>query len=148
MVEQPRGQRRVSELVLGRHLETGELTTLRQPGRDRVEDRGGLLAPLALLGFVAAICTRNPRRLGSALPFLLTTVPLVRFGVQRRSPATFWAPFGSLVRALAFGAGIAQAFIALFTGKALRGRRAQIAAAAAGTAGDQAQPRKESREAL
>lgn len=107
-----------------------------------------LLAPLALLGFVAAICTRNPRRLGSALPFLLTTVPLVRFGVQRHSPATFWAPFGSLVRALAFGAGIAQAFIALFTGKALRGRRAQIAAAAAGTAGDQAQPRKESREAL
>ena len=38
VVEQPRGQRRVSELMLGRHLETGELTALRQPGRDRVED--------------------------------------------------------------------------------------------------------------
>ena len=70
-----------------------------------------LLAPSAALALLAALFTRNPRRLGSALPFLLTTLPMVRFGMLRRSNATPWVPVGSLVRALAFGAGIARALL-------------------------------------
>ncbi len=70
-----------------------------------------LLGPPALLAMVVALATRNPRRLGAALPFLLTTIPMVRFGLRRKSPATPWVPVGSLVRALAFDAGIVRALL-------------------------------------
>jgi GT2 family glycosyltransferase len=70
-----------------------------------------LLAPLALWALLATLITRSPRRLGSTLPFLLTTLPMMRFGVQRRATVTPWVPLGSLVRALAFGVGIARALL-------------------------------------
>lgn len=83
-----------------------------------------LLAPLAMLALLSTLLTRSPRRLGPALLFLLTTLPMIRFGVTRYPRAALWAPVGSLVRALAFGVGIARALLEGGTESA-QGREAQ-----------------------
>lgn len=73
------------------------------------------LALLALLSLGAALLGRTPRRLAGALPFLLSTVPMLRFALQQPNPALRaaapWVVWGSLVRALAFVLGVAKALL-------------------------------------
>lgn len=67
------------------------------------------LALLATLAFVLALLARSLRWLWLAAPFLLTTVPTVRFARRKHSAAVWWAPWGLWLRSLAFVIGVAHA---------------------------------------
>lgn len=68
------------------------------------------LAVLATGGLAAALLWRG-RALLLALPFLFSTVPMLRLALQLRSPALPWVPFGAWLRAWAFVLGVGQALV-------------------------------------
>lgn len=70
-----------------------------------------LFAPLAALGMAAALLARRARWLLAALPFLLTTLPMLRLARRLGSPAPPWVIWGAWLRAVAFAAGVAQALL-------------------------------------
>lgn len=67
------------------------------------------LALLAVAGMVAALFTRRPLRLLPALPFVASTLPLMRLARSTDSLGAGWVIWGSFVRALAFVAGVSKA---------------------------------------
>ncbi len=69
------------------------------------------LAPAALGGLLWAAAARAPRRMLLALPFLASTLPMLRFALHQKSPAAPWVPWGSLLRALAFVIGVSRALL-------------------------------------
>ncbi len=69
----------------------------------------GLLAPLGLL---LALWRRRPGPLGLAAPFLVTTLPFVRFAARRDRPVAAVAPWGLWLRSLAFAVGVAGGLLA------------------------------------
>jgi hypothetical protein len=69
------------------------------------------LAVLATVGVVLAVITGRTRRLGLAIPFALSTAPMVRFGLRIGSPATPWAPWGLWLRSIAFALGGGKAVL-------------------------------------
>ncbi|MGL4649326.1 MAG: glycosyltransferase family 2 protein, partial [Caldilineaceae bacterium] len=73
------------------------------------------LALLATLAVLRALLGASPRRLLGALPFVLSTLPMVGFARRHANPAlratAIWATWGSYVRALAFVIGVAQALL-------------------------------------
>lgn len=69
----------------------------------------GLLAPL---GFVLALWRRRPGPLGLAAPFLLTTLPFVRFAARRDPLVAAVSPWGLWLRSLAFAVGVAGGLLA------------------------------------
>lgn len=70
------------------------------------------LALLATVGSLAALALRRPRLLALALPFLASTLPMLRFVQQREPGVAFWVPWGAWLRATAFLVGIARAAVA------------------------------------
>lgn len=73
------------------------------------------LALWALLSVLAGVLGRAPRRLAGAAPFVLSTLPMLRFALQHPNPAVRaaapWVVWGSLVRALAFVLGVARGML-------------------------------------
>lgn len=81
-----------------------------------------VFAPLLLAGLVGGMIGRRPTRLLWGLPLLVSTLPLARLAWKRSPGDALWAPWGVLLRALAFGVGIGQAAL----GVRRRAGRAQM----------------------
>ncbi|HRX01636.1 MAG TPA: glycosyltransferase [Anaerolineae bacterium] len=71
-----------------------------------------LLAPLALLGVIAALLHRRPVWTALAAPFLATTLPFVRFAARRDPVVAAVSPWGLWLRSIAFAAGVAAGALA------------------------------------
>lgn len=69
----------------------------------------GLLAPL---GLVLALLRRRPGPLALVAPFLLTTLPFVRFAARRDPLVAAVSPWGLWLRSLAFAVGVAGGMLA------------------------------------
>ncbi len=70
-----------------------------------------VLAPLALLGVLWAIGQRTLIGLFLGIPFLLTTLPMVRFARQQHASIAAWVPWGLWVRSLVFALGVGWALV-------------------------------------
>lgn len=70
-----------------------------------------VLAPLALLGVLWALGRRTLIGLLFGVPFLLTTIPMVRFAMQQRPTVAPWVPWGLWVRSLVFAMGVGWAIL-------------------------------------
>lgn len=75
-----------------------------------------VLAPLLLLGIVAALVRRSLGWLVLGLPFLATTTPFVQLALQRDPSVALVAPWGLWLRSVAFALGIAQGLLTPSTG--------------------------------
>ncbi|MEZ4770211.1 MAG: glycosyltransferase [Caldilineales bacterium] len=75
-----------------------------------------LLAPLALLGVVAALLQRRVGWTALAAPFLATTLPFVRFAASRDAAVAVVSPWGLWLRSIAFAAGVAGGALASLRG--------------------------------
>jgi GT2 family glycosyltransferase len=66
-----------------------------------------LLAPLCLVGLLWFFLTQEARALLLFVPFLLTTLPMIRFAWQQREVrVAFWTPWGLWIRSLVFALGV------------------------------------------
>jgi glycosyltransferase involved in cell wall biosynthesis len=70
-----------------------------------------ILAPLCLLGLLWMVGQRTATGLLLCVPFLLTTLPMVRFAQQRRSGVALWVPWGLWLRSMVFALGVAWALL-------------------------------------
>lgn len=70
-----------------------------------------LLAPLCLLGFLWALSQRTFTGLVLSVPFLLTTLPMVRFALQRAPSVALWVPWGLWLRSFVFALGVGWAML-------------------------------------
>jgi len=76
-----------------------------------------LLAPLVVLGLLGALWRRRPEPLALLAPFLLTTLPFVRFAAWRDPAVAAVSPWGLWLRSLAFGAGVLRGLLTRPRGK-------------------------------
>lgn len=71
-----------------------------------------VLAPLCFVGLCWFLLTRQPVSLLVLLPFLITTLPVVRFAVQQGKPwLGLWVPWGLWLRSIVFAVGVATAIL-------------------------------------
>jgi len=70
-----------------------------------------VLAPLALLGLLWTLSQRRWAGLGLCAPFLLTTIPMVRFAARQRAGIAVWVPWGLWLRSLVFALGVGWALV-------------------------------------
>jgi GT2 family glycosyltransferase len=70
-----------------------------------------LLAPLCLPGIVWALSQRTLLGLILCLPFLLTTLPMMRFAYQYRPALMWWVPWGLWLRSIVFALGVSWALV-------------------------------------
>ncbi len=71
-----------------------------------------LLAPLCLVGLLWFFLTQEVRALLLLVPFLLTTLPMIRFAWQQREVrVAFWTPWGLWIRSLVFALGVATGLL-------------------------------------
>jgi len=71
-----------------------------------------VLAPLCLLGLLWALSQRTFMGLLLCIPFLLTTLPMIRFVYERRPNLAVWAPWGLWIRSIVFALGVGWALVA------------------------------------
>ncbi|MCB0253768.1 MAG: glycosyltransferase [Anaerolineae bacterium] len=76
-----------------------------------------LLAPLAVVGVVAALLHRRIGWTALAAPFLATTLPFVRFAARRDPAVAAVSPWGLWLRSIAFAAGVAAGALASLRGQ-------------------------------
>lgn len=76
-----------------------------------------VLAPLAVLGVVAALLHRRLGWTALAAPFLATTLPFVRFAARRDPAVAVVSPWGLWLRSIAFVAGVAAGVLASLRGQ-------------------------------
>ncbi len=70
-----------------------------------------VLAPLALLGLLWVLRQRTSTGLVLGVPFLLTTLPMVRFAARQRTGVATWVPWGLWLRSLVFALGVGWALV-------------------------------------
>lgn len=75
-----------------------------------------LLAPLVVLGLLAALVTRRAAWTALAAPFLATTAPFVRFAASRDPLVALVSPWGLWIRSAAFVLGVAGGVLASLRG--------------------------------
>lgn len=70
-----------------------------------------VLAPLCLLGILWALSQRTFTGLVLCVPFLLTTLPMLRFAVQTQADVAYWVPWGLWLRSIVFALGVGWALL-------------------------------------
>lgn len=70
-----------------------------------------VLAPICLLGLLWTLSQRTAVGLLLCVPFLSTTLPMVRFAYQRQSHIALWVPWGLWVRSIVFALGVGWALV-------------------------------------
>lgn len=70
-----------------------------------------VLAPLCLLGILWALGQRTFTGLLLCLPFLLTTLPMLRFAYQQQPAVALWVPWGLWLRSFVFALGVGWALL-------------------------------------
>lgn len=70
-----------------------------------------VLAPLCLLGILWAFSQRTLTGLLLGVPFLLTTLPMLRFAWQQQPALAFWVPWGLWLRSIVFALGVGWALL-------------------------------------
>lgn len=73
------------------------------------------LAGLLALGTLLALLMRSMRWLWLAVPFLVSTLPSVRFVMRREPMFALWVPWGIWIRSIALGLGIAWSLLDTMT---------------------------------
>lgn len=76
-----------------------------------------LLAPFVSLGILMAVLRRSGVWLALASPFLLVTLPFIRFAARRDRAVAMVSPWGLWLRSVAFAAGIASGLLAGLRGQ-------------------------------
>lgn len=70
-----------------------------------------VLAPLCLLGILWTLSQRTFTGLILCVPFLLTTLPMLRFAYQQQPAVARWVPWGLWLRSFVFALGVAWALL-------------------------------------
>lgn len=71
-----------------------------------------ILAPLCLPGILWALSQRTWLGLLLCAPFLLTTLPMMRFAYRQHPAMALWAPWGLWLRSIVFALGVSWALVA------------------------------------
>ena len=82
-----------------------------------------LLAPLVPLGVLLALLRRSATWLALAGPFLLITLPFIRFSAKRDRAVAAVSPWGLWLRSVAFAIGIAGGLLASMRGQPEQSQR-------------------------
>lgn len=70
-----------------------------------------ILAPFCLLGILWSLSQRTWLGLLLCVPFLLTTLPMMRFAYQHRPAVMLWTPWGLWLRSIVFALGVSWALV-------------------------------------
>jgi GT2 family glycosyltransferase len=76
-----------------------------------------VLAPLAAFAVLASLLARRLSLAALGLPFLVTTLPFVRFAARRDPVVAVLSPWGLWLRSIAFAVGVAAGVLASLRGQ-------------------------------